>query len=73
MMSSSSCHAFVIRFDEGLTLETSAPPFYLTAGGITYLINSFDYPNLLRLDKTPFSFRGHYFDFLVLNFTGHVV
>ena len=29
------------RSDEGLTLETSAPPFWYN------FINSFDYPNLL--------------------------
>ena len=35
--------------DEGLTLETSAPTSLLSNVGITYFINSFDYPNLLHL------------------------
>ena len=38
------------KSDEGLTLETSALPF-LPYGCITYFINSFDYPNLLRFER----------------------
>ena len=38
--------------EKGLTLETSALPF-LPYGGITYLINSFDYPNLLCFNSPP--------------------
>ena len=48
-----------IRSDEGLTLETSSPPF-LPYGGINYLINSFDYPYLLfqfPIDAAPVSFE----------------
>ena len=47
----------IVSKDEGLTLETSALPFYL--GGITYFINSFDYPNFscerveFHLNKPP--------------------
>ena len=45
-----------IRSDEGHTLETSALSF-LPYGGITYLINSFDYPNLFY--KRDYSQRCH--------------
>ena len=46
----------IIRSDEGLTYETSAPPFYLTVPSITRLINSFDYPNL-KLEESEASYR----------------